>query len=406
MKLVINNSQVNHKHAISDCLEGASKVLFACAFIKTETIKEIGNILTDVLNQGGHVEGYCGTDFFITQPEALRYLLTIQHKHSQCQFYAFDQNIATFHPKIYVGFNGKVVSCLVGSCNLTHGGVQDNIEASLAVTVERSTSFAKQIIDYFEDIRLNERCKPLEALLIDAYEVKYDIAKKSEKDFKRRLKEIESMTTFDWTRTDALLQEWRSNADAQADLRRRIANRNRARKEVDIICGINHRQKLLKVEALRFEKAFRNLVTSKGGLHLWHSGAIHRRGLQALKNPNGTIKMFCEIRNCANMDPGQAFDIAINAAQGISGVGVNIVTEAMATINHTSFAIINGNTIGALRFLGLPVPYSTNKKTFKRTSYVKVLATLSEIRQRISVKNFSEVDSFLNFLYWRYARQS
>lgn len=387
---------------MSDTFDGANEIFFACAFIEKDAVDQIEAHLLKTLKQGGRVTGYCGSDFYLTEPLALQKLFNLQTSYDNCKFYLFDASASTFHPKIYMGRHGQEMRCLIGSSNLTQGGLWNNIEASLAIIVKQSDPLAQQLLEYLFQLQSNKRCRAFNSLGMISYKDKYDAAKKIEQTFKK-LQAGEQKAKVDVNDIDHYINEWRLDATSQNDLRKRKVDYKKAVKELNEICAINP-SKMSPAEEERFRKCFRNLITSVDGDHLWRSGSLYRKGLQALDYPAKTIRMFRAIKVIIGRTPEQAFDVAIAAAQDIPGIGPNIVTEALTTFNPKMYAILNGNTLASLRYLSLPAPSSINKRSFKGKSYNGLVLILTEIKNRMKVGNYLEVDSFLNFLYWRYEK--
>ncbi len=66
-----------------------------------------------------------------------------------CSIYAVDTGTRTaiFHPKIYFSYNPNEARIIVGSANLTIGGLNSNIEASLCLTIDRNNARGAALID-------------------------------------------------------------------------------------------------------------------------------------------------------------------------------------------------------------------------------------------------------------------
>jgi HKD family nuclease len=75
-----------------------------------------------------------GTDFGLTQVEALEALHTPPDR--ECRLYYAPEDAAegVFHPKLYLGTAGSDFIAVVGSSNLTGGGLTTNIELNVALT--------------------------------------------------------------------------------------------------------------------------------------------------------------------------------------------------------------------------------------------------------------------------------
>ncbi|RUQ10648.1 MULTISPECIES: phospholipase D family protein [Kocuria] len=103
---------------------------FVVAFAREAGIKRLAPYLDSFRARGGQVEVTCGIDLDGTSYEGLKEL------YRQCDslsvFHA--EGNQTFHPKMYCFLGQRDTSLIVGSSNLTAGGLWTNIESSLIVT--------------------------------------------------------------------------------------------------------------------------------------------------------------------------------------------------------------------------------------------------------------------------------
>ena len=104
------------------------------AFAKNSGVLRLQEAITNFRKNGGEVHAYVGVDLGGTSYEALTNLMhctdSLYVVHS-----AFGQ---TFHPKIYNFVSKEDVVIIVGSHNLTAGGLWTNFESSLAIRSELS----------------------------------------------------------------------------------------------------------------------------------------------------------------------------------------------------------------------------------------------------------------------------
>ncbi|RHA40990.1 phospholipase D-like domain-containing protein [Cellulomonas rhizosphaerae] len=76
------------------------------------------------------------------------------------EVYVFHDSGRTFHPKVYLASGERTAMLLVGSQNLTLGGLAWNYEAALVceldLAVPEDSALHSQVIDYFERLRADE----------------------------------------------------------------------------------------------------------------------------------------------------------------------------------------------------------------------------------------------------------
>lgn len=124
------------------------------AFAKNSGVLRIKDSLKKFRERGGIVNAYVGVDLGGTSYEALTALLL----HTDSLNVIHSEEGQTFHPKIYQ-FVGKDRGLLVvGSHNLTGGGLWSNFESSVLIPVEWASvnegALHRGLDDYFEKINL------------------------------------------------------------------------------------------------------------------------------------------------------------------------------------------------------------------------------------------------------------
>ncbi len=106
----------------------------AIAFVKRSGVRHIRKCLT-TFSQRADVKLSIGVDFGGTSMEGLQDLLECLEGRGAIWIY-HNENYSTFHPKIYMFRNESHADVLVGSGNLTEGGLYTNYEASLSVSLD------------------------------------------------------------------------------------------------------------------------------------------------------------------------------------------------------------------------------------------------------------------------------
>ena len=122
------------------------------AFAKSSGVLRIKNSLENFRKRGGKVNAYVGVDLDVTSYEALTALLlctdSLNVVHSE--------NGQTFHTKIYQFLGKEKGIIVVGSHNLTGGGLWTNFESSAHISLDMSNPKDTEILrvqkDYFESL--------------------------------------------------------------------------------------------------------------------------------------------------------------------------------------------------------------------------------------------------------------
>ncbi|QWC57664.1 hypothetical protein F7D01_11755 [Erythrobacter sp. 3-20A1M] len=151
----------------------------AVAFAKNSGVLRVKNALENFRKSGGVVNVYVGVDLGGTSYEALTALLlytdTLNVVHSE--------KGQTFHPKIYHFLGNSKGLLVVGSHNLTGGGLWTNFESSTLIPLEGSNASVAQLQGSMDDFfaRLNSlgesimpigAQKDVESLLQNGYVIK------------------------------------------------------------------------------------------------------------------------------------------------------------------------------------------------------------------------------------------
>ncbi len=150
-------SEATHKRIIQ-LLEDPKlvRVRFAVAFARWEGIGLIASSLEKFLSKGGRFESIYGAGNGITTPDALYYGLLLKKLFPSSIYAGFVEDKyanASFHPKFYEFSSASNVTVIVGSANLTGGGLQRNSEVSIEAEFVRGSA-ENQVLDrYWRDVK-------------------------------------------------------------------------------------------------------------------------------------------------------------------------------------------------------------------------------------------------------------
>ncbi len=146
--LLLSNSDYPIGKIIKQELQDANSVQIAVAFLKYSGVKEIDSSLKQCLSNGGNVELIAGLDFRTTDPQSIRYFLDLRKQYCEINFYCFgdkgeNKTDVVFHPKIYLFENQQERTGIVGSTNLTKGGLMSNFEVNTIFREKKPLHFSK-----------------------------------------------------------------------------------------------------------------------------------------------------------------------------------------------------------------------------------------------------------------------
>jgi len=133
-------------------LSGSSWTHFqaAVAFVKSSGVKHIKAPLQKFLTNG-QVKICAGVDLAGTSIEGLAELLeSLGTKGEGWVFH--NETQSTFHPKIYLFSNATHAECLIGSGNLTEGGLFTNYEAFVHIKLDKSRPADQELFTRIEKL--------------------------------------------------------------------------------------------------------------------------------------------------------------------------------------------------------------------------------------------------------------
>lgn len=147
---------------------------FITAWGKQSGISRLAPALSAFRERGGRAEAILGVDEGGGTIEGLRLALEL---FDEVRIF-HDPGARTFHPKTYVVQGAEAATAVIGSGNLTKGGLFTNYEAAIAATLdltdEDDASFLADARAYFEQLATSAAAKLLTAELIE--ELKADPA--------------------------------------------------------------------------------------------------------------------------------------------------------------------------------------------------------------------------------------
>jgi len=212
----IDNQRTKMLDILASNLSVSKSAKIAVAFAKHSGVKLIEGALLKCLDNGGNVEFVIGLDFHTTDAVVLQDFDTYSKSYPEFRFYCFSDpsdNIATYHPKLYLFEADGLVKSVIGSSNLTKGGLSENIEVNVLLEMERESEKAENIFDIYAQIKYQpSRFVPDDAY-IGAYQAVVEENQKSKyrrqetKAAIKRLRELEKNLPKPYT-SPKNLQGW------------------------------------------------------------------------------------------------------------------------------------------------------------------------------------------------------
>jgi HKD family nuclease len=153
--------------AIRNCCRKAKRIRAALALITIGGLRLIEEELEYVLTRGGEVQLLLGIDM-ATEPEAIEALLKLHNRHSERMAMRrfVTEPRQTFHPKTWIfSFQSGRAAAIVGSSNLTLGGLANNYEANVRI----EGAGVVELERFFDELFDGGRAKRIDPLWLDSY---------------------------------------------------------------------------------------------------------------------------------------------------------------------------------------------------------------------------------------------
>lgn len=166
---------------------------FATAWAKRSGLSRFHSALRSFLDRGGSAEGLIGVDEGGATWEGIELAASMFDP----LFIYHDPGTRTFHPKLYVLEGDDFALSVIGSGNLTKGGLFTNYEAALSVHLDLSShedvACVRSIRDFYEYLKANpEACQPYSADLMERLALDPRIRISSEEHQLKRLRQRRS----------------------------------------------------------------------------------------------------------------------------------------------------------------------------------------------------------------------
>jgi len=159
---VVDNRKLKFADVLNEQIQNSNKIRFAVAFAKNSGYQLIKDSLDDFFSKSGLAIFLIGLDFSSTEPNVLRDLFFYQERSKSFELLCYrgggTNEVSTYHPKMYL-FNGRTKdhSAIVGSSNLTRGGLQTNVEANILISSDTESEVFSDLSDTFLSLRLDDR---------------------------------------------------------------------------------------------------------------------------------------------------------------------------------------------------------------------------------------------------------
>ena len=387
------------KHILKS-FQGANEIWIAVAFLKTSGLKLIFDEIKNAVSRDAKIKIIVGTDFFITEPDAIRSLLDLflGNENTTLSF-AVQKRNAAFHPKLYCFMTKEQATLITGSSNLTNGGLIDNTELCSVITTSMDDDAFLSIRSYIEGLHNPDMSRIVTPLILERYATDYRKYQKQVKVSNDALKkllrdEIQKAPSLDENTLKTFFERYKKENDIDNTVRKRNIAYGKAKLVLDNL-AMNTPS-----TSANFLSEYEKLVDPQG---YWWSGSIFRHKNTVAKGYKEFCKMVREIKMATDKEPDELFAICLGYKKKINGLGFNVITEILNTYRPHDCPVLNNSPIVSLDHFGISeFPHANS---FKPAHYRRLKQVLEYINHLCGLGSLGMVDNFLNFVYWKLYRK-
>ena len=318
-----------------------------------------------------------GASFFQTEPIVLWKWLEMS-KSGRAKAALQTEIGVTFHPKVLL-VEGRKTFAIVGSGNLSRGGLIDNVECGVFVD---SNGLLNELRVWFDGVF--NAAEPLRDATVLDYERKWKSLRKSTKDLRKQQQENELAA-----KSAAIMNRWDNAVSAAKEFlispRYRKAHR-------DLSAGGARIKSALRYPALDFdEKGWKEFYSIQELGHLiaiGRDGVFRKRALlqdglrQLIKTDESVPNLLDEM-----LTSGGKFRI--------KGLGLNAISKILAVHSPTKWAVYNDVVDSTLRSFGYVPPRGASRAA----KFIAFTRMMEEFKLASGLKDAYALDAFFYDFY-------
>lgn len=387
----------HHAQILVDYLVLAMRFICIVAFARKSGFEMISDVIRKRIVSGMSATFVVGIDFYQTEPDLILDLMKLGKLSTvpdNVKVYMGAENAKyTMHPKVYVIGAADATTAIVGSANMTYGGLADNWELSALIRsrdVDWEIGLSKWIQDRVEDGEIIAA----NVAAVERYKIMRDIYLAHMKMAEKRARRAVNSPRGDLDTLRAILATMRAD-ESDEGFNIQVARRAASLRKGPVI--------LRRIADLKTPSPTDFLIIYEELLsEVWHSGGLHRGKRVIASEPIVFRDALKALNRSGSGDPRVLYDLILKYMDRVSRAGVNVITEILHSRDFTRFPVMNRNSVSGMRLaslVGYPDPLT--KKTVDGVTYARFCADAERIRADLKLKNFSELDAVFNYAYWR-----
>lgn len=362
-------------------IEYATKVYIVSAFVHRSGW---GLIRPSLIKSNASLKMITGFDFCQSEPSVLKDWIGSQfHRKGAKAFIYAAGNI--FHPKMFIVKSPSISFALVGSGNLSAGGLRNNVECFVYV---HDKNVVKEIEEWFQSfVDDKEKCLPLTREDISDYERKYKKASSSRKVLQNIAKEANAKLIRSYK---ARMAKW-NQAISEAKHYFRSSDFNWHKGQLSAAKKI---LRLLDYPSFDFDyQAWSKFYDIR---YMGHLNPINKNRVflkrtrlpKALKTlSNKSLPIVDRVNSI--LDP--------QSSSYISYFGINTASKILASLEPKHWPVLNGPVMQTLKSFG----YKSPRGISIGYEYLAFAELMMEFLKASNAKDMLALDCFF---YWKYEK--
>lgn len=165
---------------ILPAIEQSQECRIAVAFVSAGGFSLVEPAFRQCLQKGGYAEFLVGLDLSATDPQALWTLYQISQTEPNMACYCFSELgiSAVYHPKLYVMKASDMATILVGSSNLTEGGLRENVEVNALILAEPGEEIVSDTYAVYNSLKFHPRRVEPDQEFLSLYEEMHSLRRR------------------------------------------------------------------------------------------------------------------------------------------------------------------------------------------------------------------------------------
>lgn len=387
----VSNATKSHGHAntLKNMLKEAEEVFISVAYLKLSGLTHLRRFFKSQTR----FKIIAGANFGITEPEALTEILGhMEPDVEDGRIMGYLNNLKStenFHPKMYLARNGRTGYMLIGSANLTDGGLEQNNECSLYHECDIDDQVWKGAIVHFETCIQPDNAHVLTEPIIEEYRQFHDVQEEA----KRQRKKFPKVGLFLHSDIDRL--KYYLSMQDPAELEKGFAEKKAHYLEAREVLEHIRTNELPQHE---FVTCIEDLVGKTDVKGLWYSNGMFRHKGELFEEQEGFRKLVRVIYESIGNPPAFIFDEAKRVSTEVKGAGPNFIGEMMMTYAPDWLANINQNPITVLRE-EVKADIKRYSSSYKGQDYEDYNSLIKRLGTELGLDSMLKMDYFFNIIY-------